>query len=147
MQGSDGAGSVEAVGSGVTRFKPGDKVLTIFNQKHLYGVPDVAALSSGVGGSVDGVLRQYGVFDEQGLVTMPSNLSYLEGSSLPCAAVSAWNSLYNWSNPLKAGDWVLTEGTGGVSMFALQVSFPVGKTRQIFAERGSASLQKPRVPR
>ena len=133
VQGSDGAGSVEAVGSRVSRFKPGDKVLTTFNQQHLFGDPDLRALASGLGAGIDGVLRQYGVFDEEGLVSLPSNLTYLEGSALPCAAVTAWSSLYGLGGKaLKAGDWVLTQGTGGVSMFALQVSSPFSTTGRCF---------------
>jgi len=78
-----------------------------------------AAMSSGLGGMVDGTLRQFGVFDQDGLVRMPSNLSYREAASLVCAGLTSWNSLFGLK-PLKAGQWVLVEGTGGVSLFALQ---------------------------
>ncbi|MCJ1415957.1 hypothetical protein MMC32_002292 [Xylographa parallela] len=127
VPGSDGAGSVEAVGSGVTRFKKGDKVVILFNQGHLAGSLTPAALGTGVGGVVDGTLRQYGAFDEQGLVAMPETLDFQQASTLTCAAVTAWNALYGLeSSSLKPGDTVLTQGTGGVSIFALQFAKAAG---------------------
>jgi len=129
IPGSDGAGTVEAVGKRVTRFKAGDKVVTLFNQGHLAGSLNAQSLKSGVGGVVDGTLRQYGAFDEQGLVHMPENLNWLEGSTLSCAALTAWNGLYGLeSKALKQGDTVLTQGTGGVSIFALQFAKSAGAT-------------------
>lgn len=122
VPGSDGAGDVVAVGPRVTRFKPGQKVVTLFNQGHLGGSLNSTNSATGLGGVFDGTLRDYGVFDEQGLVEMPSTLSFQEASTLPCAAVTAWNSLFGLeSRPLKAGQTVLTQGTGGVSIFAAQV--------------------------
>lgn len=122
VPGADGAGVVEAVGSKVSRFKPGDKVITLFNQGHLGGYIDDQILATGVGGSVDGTFRQYGAFNEHGLVAMPSTLNFQQASTLPCAALTAWNALYGLDGrALKAGDTVLTQGTGGVSIFALQV--------------------------
>lgn len=124
---SDGAGTVEAVGSGVTRFAKGDKVLTLFNQAHLAGSLDGYSVTTGVGGTIDGALRQYGAYDEQGLVRMPANLDFLQGSTLTCAGLTAWNGLYGLeSRALKPGDWVLTQGTGGVSMFAVQFAKAAG---------------------
>ncbi|KAL9069359.1 MAG: hypothetical protein Q9157_006198 [Trypethelium eluteriae] len=124
---SDGAGVVEAVGQAVTRFKPGDKVLTLFNQGHLAGSLTPETGATGVGGTVDGTLRQYGAYDEQGLVHMPSNLNFLEGATLACAGLTAWNALYGLSSAaIKPGDWVLTQGTGGVSVFALQFAKAAG---------------------
>ena len=77
---------------------------------------------TGVGGVVDGTLRQYGAFSEEGLVAMPESLDFLQASTLTCAGLTAWNGLYGLeSKALKPGDTVLTQGTGGVSMFALQV--------------------------
>lgn len=123
IPGSDGAGTVEAVGSRVTRFKPGDRVVTLFNQGHIAGSLDFQSLGTGLGGAVDGTLREYAPFDEQGLVHVPSNLDFAEASTLSCAAVTAWNGLYGLeSRALKQGDVVLTQGTGGVSIFALQVN-------------------------
>jgi NADPH:quinone reductase-like Zn-dependent oxidoreductase len=109
----------------VTRFKKDDKVVTVFNQGHLAGSLDAQTLATGLGGKVDGVLRQYGAFDENGLVHMPSNLNFLEASTLPCAPVTAWNALYGLKE-LKPGDWVLTQGTGGVSVTALQFAKAAG---------------------
>lgn len=125
VPGSDGAGIVEAVGKSVTRFKKGDKVVTLFNQGHLAGSLDHASLSTGLGGSLDGCLRQRAVFDEQGLVHMPKNLNYIEAASLTCAGLTAWNALYGLKQ-LAPGDWVLTQGTGGVSIFALQFAKAAG---------------------
>lgn len=126
---SDGAGTIAAVGSRVTRFKEGDSVVTLFNQAHLAGPLTPAALGSGLGGAVDGTLRQYGVFEESGLVHKPSNLSAIEASTLPCAALTAWNALYGvQSKALKPGDTILTQGTGGVSIFALQFAVAAGAT-------------------
>jgi NADPH:quinone reductase-like Zn-dependent oxidoreductase len=71
---------------------------------------------------MNGTFQQYGVFEETGLVRLAANLSYLEGASLSDAAVTAWNALYGLK-PLKPGEWVLVQGTGGVSLFAVQVSF------------------------
>ena len=125
VPGSDGAGVVEAVGRHVTRFKKGDRVVTLFNQGHLAGSLDAQTLATGLGGKVDGVLRQYGAFDESGLVHMPSNLNFLEASTLSCAPVTAWNALYGLKD-LKPGDWVLTQGTGGVSVIAVQFAKAAG---------------------
>ncbi|KAI4134288.1 MAG: hypothetical protein LQ347_001651 [Umbilicaria vellea] len=126
---SDGAGTVEAIGSRVTRFQKGDKVLTLFNQGHLAGSLTPAINATGVGGVIDGTLRQYGAFDEQGLVAMPETLNFQQGSTLSCAALTAWNGLYGLeSRALKPGDVVLTQGTGGVSMFALQFAKAAGAT-------------------
>ncbi|KAF4631911.1 hypothetical protein G7Y89_g6214 [Cudoniella acicularis] len=127
VPGSDGAGEVLAVGSKVTRFQPGAKVLTLFNQRHISGSLDPSTATSGLGGVLDGTLRQYGVFDENGLVSMPSNLNYLEASTLTCAGVTAWNALYGLKN-LLPGQTVLTQGTGGVSIFAVQFAKAAGAT-------------------
>jgi len=80
---------------------------------------------TGLGGPADGVLREFGVFNEQGLVLIPDSLSYREAATLPCAALTAWNALYG-SKVLKPGDTVLVQGTGGVSIFALQFALAGG---------------------
>lgn len=119
---SDGAGEVTAVGSGVTRWKVGDRVSPIFMQGWLSGppAPEHGATALG-GGSIDGVLREYGTFAQEGLVRIPDYLSYEEAATLPCAAVTAWNALV-CVGQIKAGDTILTLGTGGVSIFALQLA-------------------------
>jgi NADPH:quinone reductase-like Zn-dependent oxidoreductase len=117
---SDGAGDVVAIGDNVTRWKVGDRVCPIFTQGWLEGrrssQKDRTALG---GGDLDGVLREYGAFHESGLVRIPDHLSYEEAATLPCAAVTAWNALIDIGK-LKAGETVLTLGTGGVSVFAVQ---------------------------
>ena len=124
---SDGAGTVVATGSRVSRFHEGDRVITLFNQSHLAGDVTVSDTTTGLGGSRDGTLRQYGAFDESGLVVMPSTLDFQQGSTLPCAALTAWNALYGIEGKsLKPGDTVLTQGTGGVSIFALQFAKAAG---------------------
>lgn len=125
IAGSDGAGEVIAVGSKVTRFSKGDRVTTLFNQGHLAGSLDLKSAATGVGGMVDGVLARHGVFNENGLVPIPGNLSYQEASTLPCAALTAWNALYGL-RPLIPGEYVLTQGTGGVSVFAVQFALAAG---------------------
>lgn len=127
VPGSDGAGIVEATGPGVTRFKKGDKVVTLFNQAHLAGSPTPSILATGLGANLDGTFRQYGAFDEGGLVAMPETLSFEEAATLTCAGLTAWNALYGLTSlALKSGDTVLTQGTGGVSIFALQFAKAAG---------------------
>lgn len=125
VPGSDGAGAVLKVGSKVTKWKVGDNVVTLFNQDHQYGALDLAAAGSGLGGVFDGTLRQYGVFPEAGLVRAPKNLSPQESCTLTCAGLTAWNALFGLK-PLQAGQTVLVQGTGGVSLFALQFAKAVG---------------------
>lgn len=120
---SDGAGEVAAVGEGVTKWKAGDRVMPIFAQGWIDGetTEEKRRTSLGAGAQWDGVLREFGAFHEQGLVRIPDHLSYEEAATLPCAAVTAWHALVV-SGHLKAGDTVLTLGTGGVSIFALQLA-------------------------
>ncbi|KAI1080881.1 NAD(P)-binding protein [Whalleya microplaca] len=127
VPGSDGAGEVIEVGSKVTKWKKGERVVTLFNQGHQYGPVDVAASGTGLGGVLDGSLRQYGVFNEAGLVRAPKNLDFIEASTLTCAALTSWNALYGL-RPLKPGETVLVQGTGGVSIFALQFAKAAGAT-------------------
>jgi len=122
---SDGAGEVIEVGSKVTEFKKGDKVATLFNQGHQYGPVDIAAAQTGLGGVIDGTLREYGIFAEKGLVKAAKNLSAIENSTLTCAALTSWNALYGLK-PLKPGQYVLVQGTGGVSLFGLQFAKAAG---------------------
>lgn len=121
---SDGAGEVVAIGEGVTAWKPGDRVMGIFMQNWIDG-PLTAERSKGaLGGDIDGMLADYVMLPEQGLVAIPAHLSYQEAATLPCAAVTAWNAL--GAGNLKAGDTILIQGTGGVSIFALQLARLMG---------------------
>ncbi|KAI0483415.1 putative alcohol dehydrogenase [Xylaria cf. heliscus] len=126
IPGSDGAGTVLAVGKHVTRFAPGDKVITMLLQAHIAGPPTEANTSRQLGATVDGTFRTLGVFDEQGLVKMPEGLSFTEAATLGCAGLTAWNALFGGGRPLSAGQWLLTQGTGGVSLFAVQFAKAVG---------------------
>jgi len=119
---SDAAGEVTAVGSNVTRWKVGDRVCPIFTQGWIEGEPSFQKNRATLGaGALDGVLREYGAFDENGLVRIPEHLSFEDAATLPCAAVTAWDALVD-SGRLKAGQTVLALGTGGVSIFALQLA-------------------------
>lgn len=120
---SDGAGEVVEVGEGVTKWKTGDRVMPIFAQRWIYGdtTEEKRRTSLGAGSQWDGVLREFGAFDQEGLVRIPDHLAYDEAATLPCAGVTAWHALAV-SGGLKAGDTVLTLGTGGVSIFAVQIS-------------------------
>ena len=122
---SDGAGEVVAVGAGVQRFHVGDHVAAIFFQSWLSGRPPANPGAAALGGDIDGMLSQYVTLSEQGLVALPSHLSYEEGATLACAAVTAWNGLVTRGR-MQAGDYVLLEGTGGVSVFGLQFAVAAG---------------------
>ncbi len=122
---SDGAGVVEEVGAGVTRFKKGDRVCACFMQRWVEGPATKEKGNSALGGAIDGVLREYAVFSEQGLVHTPASLSDEEAATLPCAAVTAWHALFEHT-PLPPGATILIQGTGGVSIFALQFAVEAG---------------------
>ncbi|MFZ1699953.1 MAG: NAD(P)-dependent alcohol dehydrogenase [Pyrinomonadaceae bacterium] len=117
---SDGAGEVVAVGDKVTKWKVGGRVMPIFAQRWFDG--DVSEekrrTALGAGSQWDGVLREYAAFDEESVLCIPEHLSYEEASTLPCAALTAWNAIAV-SGGLRAGETVLTLGTGGVSIFAV----------------------------
>jgi len=121
---SDAAGEVIEIGEGVSRWKPGDRVAGIFFQEWLGGKINETAGRSALGGAIDGVLAEFVVFRQDGLVMVPDHLSYEEAATLPCAAVTAWNALT--SGGLTCGQSVLTLGTGGVSTFALQFAKAAG---------------------
>ncbi len=118
---SDGAGEVVAVGEGVTRVKVGDHVAGIFFQKWLDRTLTKEKIKSDLGGTINGMLAEYVTLHEDGLVTLPEHLSYEEGATLPCAAVTAWHALMT-QGKITAGERVLLLGTGGVSIFALQLA-------------------------
>ncbi|KAM0253114.1 hypothetical protein ACHAQJ_007390 [Trichoderma viride] len=138
--GSDGAGEVVEVGRKVTKWKKGDRVTTLFNPGHQSGPMTMAALHNGsIGGSFDGTFQQYGVFEETWLVRLASNLSYLEGASLSDCGVTAWNALYGLK-AIKPGEWVLIQGTGGVSLFAIQFA-KAGGAKVVATTSSSAKFE------
>ena len=116
---SDGAGTVLAVGSAVTAFQPGDRVAGIFMQNWQDGYPSPAATRGALGGDIDGMLATHVVLPETGLVPIPAHLTFAQAATLPCAAVTAWNALFSATH-IHPGSTVLIQGTGGVSIFALQ---------------------------
>jgi NADPH:quinone reductase-like Zn-dependent oxidoreductase len=122
---SDGAGVVEAVGPGVTRWQIWDRVCGLFAQDWLGGPPTSAKIKTTLGGPLDGTLCTHRVFPESGLIASPDHLTDEEASTLPCAALTAWSSLVTHGN-VTAGDTVLLLGTGGVSIFALQLARAMG---------------------
>jgi NADPH:quinone reductase-like Zn-dependent oxidoreductase len=122
---SDGAAEVVGVGEDVTRWKTGDRVCPIFMLGWIDGELDHRKSRTTLGGDLDGCLREFGTFHEDGLVRIPEHLSFEEAACLPCAGVTAWNALMD-SGGLKKGDTVLCQGTGGVSVFALQFAKAAG---------------------
>jgi NADPH:quinone reductase-like Zn-dependent oxidoreductase len=122
---SDGAGEVVEVGPGVQRFKVGDRVASVFHQRWPGGAPASDTSGSALGGSIDGMFAEYVVLEEDGTVHLPPHLSYDEGATLPCAGVTAWHAVVEHGH-LIAGETVLLQGTGGVSIFALQFAKLLG---------------------
>ncbi|MDQ3648864.1 MAG: NAD(P)-dependent alcohol dehydrogenase [Acidobacteriota bacterium] len=116
---SDGAGEVVAVGEAVTRVNVGDRVTGIFMQTWMGGEMRAEHRASALGGELDGMFAEYVALDEAGVVLVPEHLTFEEAATLACAAVTAWNALFVSGN-LTAGETVLVQGTGGVSLFALQ---------------------------
>ena len=137
---SDGAGEVLAVGDGVTRVKPGDRVAGIFMQKWITGEQDDVKANSALGGSIDGMMAERVCLDAEGLVHFPGHLSFEEAACLPCAGVTAWNALMR-SGDIKPGDSVLLQGSGGVSIFALQFAKMAG-ARVIITSSSDAKLER-----
>lgn len=114
---SDGAGMVDAVGEGVTRFEAGDRVTNTFSQVPTDAPPSADRQALGL--PLDGTLQEQRVFHENGLVHVPETLSMEQAATLPCAAQTAWHALFGAGRPVQPGQTVLTLGTGGVSTFAL----------------------------
>ena len=116
---SDGVGEVIAIGEGVRRVVVGDRVCPVMIQSWISGPPTMEKLSSTLGGPLDGVMTEYMALSEQGVVKTPEHLNNEEAATLPCAALTAWSAVVT-DGQVKAGDRVLVQGTGGVSLFALQ---------------------------
>jgi len=137
---SDGAGEVIEVGPGVTRVKVGDRVAGNFFQRWSGGEPPADVQLSALGGGTDGMLAEYAVLEEDGVVKIPQHLSLEEGATLPCAAVTVWNAMTEHAR-LKAGDTILLQGTGGVSIFGLQFAHAMG-IRAIITSSSDAKLAR-----
>ena len=133
---SDGAGEVVALGAGVRSLKVGDRVVATFNQ----GRPP-----NSLGSPLDGVLTEFAAFDEDGLLKIPPHMSFEEASTLPCAGVTAWNALMH-GKTLRAGETVLTLGTGGVSIVTLQLAKIAG-ARVIITSSSDEKLERARQAR
>jgi NADPH:quinone reductase-like Zn-dependent oxidoreductase len=131
---SDGAGEVVAVGASVRSVKPGDRVANTFFERWVSGEPTDEKAKSALGAGRDGVLAEYVVLHEEGVIPFPNHLTYAEAAALPCAALTAWNALVI-EGKVKAGDTILTLGTGGVSIFALQFALLSGA--QVIITSGS----------
>jgi len=116
---SDGAGEIVAVGSGVPQWKAGDRVAGTFFQGWTHGTVQRTAAGSALGAAIDGMLAEYVVLWADGVVAVPPHLSFEQAATLPCAALTAWNALVT-AGKISAADTVLLQGTGGVSIFALQ---------------------------
>lgn len=140
---SDGAGEVVAVGEAVTKWQIGDRVTPNFMTGWIAGEYKAEYQKTALGGDVDGVLREFGAFDENGLVRINDDLSFEEAATLPCAAVTAWNGLVVSGN-VQAGETVLTQGTGGVSVFAAQFAKAFG-ARVIATSSADEKLEKIRA--
>ena len=139
---SDGAGEVVAVGPGVTRFRPGDRVASCFFRRWDDGDITADGMASALGGALDGMLAELVVLSENGAVAIPAHLSDAEAAMLPCAALTAWNAMVE-KGRLKAGDTVLLLGTGGVSIFGLQFAVAMG-ARAIVTSSSDEKLARAR---
>ena len=122
---SDGAGEVVAVGDEVTRWRPGDRVVSTVLPRWTAGPPDAGKVAGMLGGSLDGVLAEYVTFDEEAVVAVPGHLDFAEAATLPCAGVTAWQAVVELGG-LRPGQRLLTLGSGGVSIFALQLAVAGG---------------------
>ncbi|MBS0471962.1 MAG: NAD(P)-dependent alcohol dehydrogenase [Proteobacteria bacterium] len=133
---SDAAGEIAAVGDGVTDFKPGDRVISIFHPRWFGGRPPAGAAMQTYGNGVDGWLAEYKTVSQEAVVRLPDGITWEEGATLPCAATTAWTAL-SGSVPIRAGNTVLTLGTGGVSIFAVQLARAMGA--RVIATTSSAA--------
>jgi NADPH:quinone reductase-like Zn-dependent oxidoreductase len=137
---SDGAGEVTAVGPSVSRVQVGDRVAGAFFQNWLDGELSSVKVRHALGGDLDGMLAEQVVLREEGVVKFPEHLSFEEAATLPCAALTAWNALLS-EGDLSPGDTVLLQGTGGVSLFALQFSRLAG-ARVLITSSSDEKLQR-----
>ena len=131
---SDAAAEVVAVGDEVTAFRPGDRVISLFHPRWLGGERSETIHQESYGGARDGWLAEYKVVSQEAVIAAPESLTDAEGATLPCAAATAWSALAG-HRPVRAGDSVLTQGTGGVSIFAVQLAHALGA--RVFATTSS----------
>jgi NADPH:quinone reductase-like Zn-dependent oxidoreductase len=122
---SDGAGEVLEVGPGVTKWKVGDRAAGLFFQSWMSGPPKRSKLAGSLGGPLGGMLAEQVILSEDGLAPVPAHLSMEEAACLPCAALTAWSALVTFGR-VAPGETVLVQGTGGVSLFALQFAKAAG---------------------
>jgi NADPH:quinone reductase-like Zn-dependent oxidoreductase len=137
---SDGAGEIIEIGDQVTSLKVGEKVACLFAPHWMNGSPDHNELRSTLGGPLDGTMQEFMILNERSVVRVPDYLDFREAATLPCAALTSWSSLVTYGN-IKAGDSVLILGTGGVSIFALQIAKALG-CHTILTSGSHEKLQK-----
>ena len=137
---SDGVGEVVETGPETRRLAVGDRVCPMFMTRWIGGGFTQARLASTLGGPNDGVMAEYMVLDETGAASVPAHLSHTEAATLPCAALTAWNAVVN-EGGVQPGGTILVQGTGGVSIFALQFAKMIG-ARVIVTSRSDAKLQR-----
>jgi NADPH:quinone reductase-like Zn-dependent oxidoreductase len=137
---SDGVGEVVSVGSEVRGLSIGDRVCPLFCLGYLAGEPTKAKLATSLGGPLDGVLRERMIVPAESVVKVPAVLDDASASTLPCAALTAWNALVEQGG-LVAGQTVLVQGTGGVSLFALQIAKAMG-ARVIVTSSSDEKLER-----
>lgn len=140
---SDGAGEIVEVGSEVSRFKVGDRVAGAFFQSWQAGAITSERTSRALGGTLDGMLAEFVVLPESGVIAIPSHLDFGRAATLPCAALTAWNAIVEMGD-VRAGQSVLLLGTGGVSVFALQFAKLHG-ARVILTSSSNAKLARARA--
>lgn len=136
---SDGAGEVVETGSEVTRWAPGDRVAGVFMPGWIAGPPSATHVAGALGGSADGLLAQYVVLDQEAVVAVPAHLDFAEAATLPCAAVTAWHAVTRGG--LAPDRSVLTLGSGGVSLFAVQFA-ALGGARVVATSSSDARLER-----
>lgn len=133
---SDGAGEIIAVGEGVTQWKPGDRVMSLFFPNWVEGRPTFDKTRFISGETVDGFALEQSCLSQHSLTSIPDGWTFGEAATLPCAALTAWRALFGACR-IQPGDTVLVEGTGGMSIFALQFALAAGA--KVFATTGSAT--------
>ena len=138
---SDGAGDIVAVGRKVANWRVSDRVTTSFFTDWIDGAQTPAGAATALGGAIDGVLAEAVVLPAHGVIRTPAHLSDIEAATLPCAAVTAWHALFEGQDPVRPGHSVVLEGTGGVSVFGLQLAKLAG-ARTIVTSSSDAKLER-----